>query len=258
MKLEFKINKYYLLIHILKQSELSFPEWEKFQNKLCKLWEKNPEGYYLFSWYSEAIFIRRKSLLKLDNTLKEAKKLIQEVLRLEDFQRLYEETKKYLPFVENQWQRNKKEALRILEELSGLKLPDKTITVFITHPKLRNGVNFPLFNAIGWGHSEDWQNYSTVYLAHELMHILTFKKTKNEKVMHALIELMTDNELRIRFNKKGGRYFKEGKFGVGHPSLRNLERKILPYWKKYLKRKEKNIFEFEKEIIKKIKRGADK
>jgi hypothetical protein len=49
-----------------------------------------------------------------------------------------------------------------------------------------------------------------------------------KKISHGIIELITDNELRIRLNKKG-KYFKEQDRDVGHPYLREIEKKILPY-----------------------------
>lgn len=83
------------------------------------------------------------------------------------------------------------------------------------------------------------------------MHTIFWEnKSKNS---HAIIELATDNELRIRLNKKG-KYFKEGKFDIGHDHLRKLEQKILPHWKDYLENKgKKNIFELEKELRKTVK-----
>ena len=128
--------------------------------------------------------------------------------------------------------------------------------MLITHPKLKNGFAMPRYNTIGWGHSEDWKNYSTVYLCHEIMHLLT----KNTKTMHALIQLMTDNELRIRLNKKG-RYFTYKKITQAtkmppyFKELWQLEKKIYPYWKEYLKdKKGRNIIDLEKEIERKIKK----
>ena len=157
--------------------------------------------------------------------------------------------------IKKQWEQNEKEAIKILEEISGLKIQIEPIDVFITHPNLRNGVNFPQFNAIGWGHSEDWQNYSTIYICHELMHILIHQKSKKEesKLMHALIELLTDNELRIRLNKKG-KYFEEGGLAIGHPYFKKLEEEILPFWQDYLKdRKGRDLFDLENELKNKIK-----
>ena len=64
--------------------------------------------------------------------------------------------------------------------------------------------------------------------------------------------LISDNELRIRLNK-GGRYFySEGK-KVGHPFLKEIEKQMLPYWLNYLKRKQKNIIYFYKQLEKIIK-----
>jgi hypothetical protein len=73
------------------------------------------------------------------------------------------------------------------------------------------------------------------------MHIV-FWNTKSS-TSHATIELATDNELRIRLNKKG-RYFREGKFDIGHNKLREVEKKLLPRWKKYLENPKMNIKQF--------------
>ena len=80
------------------------------------------------------------------------------------------------------------------------------------------------------------------------MHILTENKYKNPELMHAIIEFITNNKLRIRFNKKG-HYFSEDKIAVGHKYLKPLERRIIKYWKQYLNGK--NIFEFETLLLKK-------
>jgi len=163
--------------------------------------------------------------------------MFQEILRTKEFQRLFKETKKYQLFVENQWNKNKIEALETIRKISGLRLPNKTIVILITHPKLKNGVAFPALNIIGWGHPEEWKNYSIIYLCHELMHILVGEEFANDKMMHAIIELLIDNELRIRLNKEG-KYFEKG---IGHPALRKLERKIFPHWRKFLGEKVRNI-----------------
>jgi hypothetical protein len=81
---------------------------------------------------------------------------------------------------------------------------------------------------------------------HEILHFY-WLKPKDENLSHAIIELVTDNELRIRLN--GGKY---PPF-VGHSWLEKIRRKIYPYWKKYLnkKLKAKNIFELEEYILRK-------
>ena len=94
-----------------------------------------------------------------------------------------------------------------------------------------------------------------VYLMHETLHLILDKKLGKNNLAHAIIELITDQELRIRLNKNGV-YFKESKEGVGHPFLLKLSKAILPYWKKYLKSKNKNIVNFylEMEKLQKIKK----
>jgi len=85
--------------------------------------------------------------------------------------------------------------------LSGLLMPNRKIDVLVTHPKLKNGVNFARFGVIGWGHSEDWKNYTSVYIWHEILHSYFDKSDLN----HTLIELIADNELRYRH--PGGKDF---------------------------------------------------
>lgn len=251
MKLQFKIKDQYLLIHALRQNELPFESWEKLQNRI---WEKFPRAFYLLSSHPEVIFSGKDYSKSFEEVLKELRLLIKESLESKEFKKLKRETEEYLTFVVKQWQKNEKNALSILEDLSGLEMPDIKVTVLITHPKLRNGIAVPTLNFIGWGHSEEWKNYSTVYLCHEIMHFLT----KNTKIMHALIHLMVDNELRVRLNKKGN-YFSHKKLGKDVPhyfkEIQDLEKKIYPFWKEYLKdRKGRNIIDLEKEINKEIKR----
>ncbi|NIA02322.1 MAG: hypothetical protein GWP15_02980, partial [Nitrospirae bacterium] len=175
-----------------------------------------------------------------------SEKIIEELKSSSEFKRLIRETKEYKKFIKAQWQKNSEKVLEIIENTSGLKLPNQCIDVYITHPKLKNGFTIDN-NKIAWGHSEDFLNYSTVYLCHELMHILT--KHDNTDVTHAVIELLIDNELRIRLNQFGS-YFQF----QGHKHLAELKEKIFPEWQKFLKRDKKNIFNFIKEFKSKYMR----
>ena len=231
---------------------MPFKEWKDFTNGI---WEESKEIFYFLGGYAEYRLYPRKEK-DIEKLVKKAMEVFNQLRETKEFRRLIAETKEYQQFIENQWERNKKDALKILEELSELELPGKTITVFVTHPNLKNGFAMPQYNTIGWGHSEDWENYSTIYLCHEIMHLLT----KNTNIMHALIQLMTDNELRIRLNKKG-RYFtykkivQKEKMPPYFKELWQLEKKIYPYWEEYLKdKKGRNIIDLEKEIERKIKK----
>ena len=119
-----------------------------------------------------------------------------------------------------------------MKKLTGLKL-NKKFTVYITHPSLRNG-RYRGNNTIEWGHHENWRNYATIYLWHEILHSYIGYGDKE----HAVIELITDEELRIRLN--GGKY---PPF-VGHNYLGNMKKKMLPKWREYLKSDQHNIRDF--------------
>ncbi len=259
LKFKFQINKYYLLCHALaggkEKKDTPFSGWI---NLTERLYRKSKEVYALITgvplWTSagELIFTKSENFSYFRKVCKLAEELLKKATRSPEFKRLFKETREYLEIVRKQWSKNEKKVFKLLSIITGLKLPSKSVTVLITHPRLRNGTSFPQQNIIGWGHKEEWKNYSTVYLCHELLHILTHNKSKNLTLMHALIELATDNELRIRLNKKG-KYFDV----KTHKFLLKLEKYILPFWEKYLRDgKEKDIFELEKKLLenKKVRR----
>ena len=129
-------------------------------------------------------------------------------------------------------------------------IPKHKITVYITHPKSQNAKTINK-NTIVRGREEKWKNHSTIFLCHELMHIMTWLDhfQPNYDILHALI-MLADNELKIRLNKKG-KYFKEGKFCTESPTFLPLEKKLFPYWRKYLGGKlKKNILELKEFLIK--------
>lgn len=251
MKLKFKINKYYLAGYAMMSKNKPFSAWQKLEEKIWKKYRGEPAYYFLnqkyISWALEKIqtdfldknikgvFLKQVSVLK---------KIYQDIFKTKEFKRLYKETEKYLTFVKKQWQKNEKGALKILQEISGLPIPKHKISVYTIHPKSHNGKTLDK-KTIVWGHTEDWENYATVYLSHELLHIMTWPShlKKNYNISHALICLASNNELRIRLNKKG-KYFKAGKIYTEYPEMIKLEKAILPYWKKYLSGKtSKNILE---------------
>jgi len=246
MKLKFLIDKKYIFLHALNQRQYNepFKGWARFTNSI---WNKYPQEWYFLAGYAEWLIIKNNSLISVSQ---KAEKLLEKWLKTPQSKQLIRETEKYRNWLEEEWREKGGIALKELERIIRITLPDKTISIYVTHPKLRNGFTINP-QTIAWGHKEDWPNYSIVYLCHEIMHTIFWdNKSKNS---HAVIELATDNELRIRLNKKG-KYFKEGKFDIGHDYLRKLEQKILPQWKNYLKNKgKKNIFKLEKELKKVVK-----
>ena len=254
MKLKFKINKCYLLVHSLNQLVLPFEEWVNLQNRL---WEKYQKAYYSITHHPEVAFVQNEPFQGFDITAEEMKKLVKDGLESKEFNALLKEAEKYFTELKKQWEANRKKAVAILTELSGLNFPNDEITVLITHPSYCKGFSMPSDKIISIGYLEDWKNASISYLCHEIMHLYTL----NTPIMHALIQLMTDNELRIRLNNEG-KYFIFEELPKNNSSylyqyfgkLRELERKIYPYWQDYLKdRKGRTIQDLEQEIKLKLK-----
>lgn len=243
-----------------------FSGWKKLEEKIWKKYREEPAYYFLNSTNINGInwavgklqmdFSDKNIELVFKKQAKVLRKIYQEIFRTNEYKRLLKETKKHLIFTRNQWNKNEKEALRILQEISGLPISKHKINVYVTHQKLHIGRTLDK-KTIVWGHEEDWTNYSSVYLCHELLHIMTWPGhwEKNYNILHTLICLATNNELRIRLNKRG-KYFKEGKFYTEYPEAIKLEKKILPYWKKYLGGKAgKNILELKSFLDEYKKRG---
>jgi len=242
MKFKFILRPDYVFLHAINIAQMNkpFSGWGEYTNKI---YEENPAVFYFLAGAPEyetylSDSLSYKTLSDLSDNVLNAQKEIPE------YKRLIEETEAYINFLEDQWGKNENEVLKIVSELTGLSIPDISINVFVTHPKLRNGFSLDK-NNLAWGHPEDFKNYSTVYLCHELMHILT--DLDDSDITHAIIELLIDNELRIRLNK-GGKYFEQ----KGHSKLVELEKKILPYWQEYLKKSNKNINDFIVSIKQKI------
>ena len=154
----------------------------------------------------------------------------------EPYKNILSHTEEYLKYCEKQWEMNYITTSKMIFEITGLEL-DKTFTIYITHPSLKNG-KYLGDNKIVWGHNEDWPNYSTIYIWHEILH--SYFDTK--QLDHVAISFVTDEELRIRLN--GGKY---PPF-VTHEYLHPVMKKSLPIWKKYLKSRSKDIHDFKDQI----------
>lgn len=242
MRLNFLINEDYLILHTLTSiapDRFSSSRHKKdiivFQNYA---WRKSRQSYeVLLGRFSVNDVVNRQ----FQNIYKALPKFLADLKQSTQYRKLLKQTKIYLRFCKMQWDRNYSISGEIISKLTGFKL-NKIFNVYITHPSLRNG-SHEAGNIITWGHHEDWPNYATVYLWHEILHS-HFGKSDIE---HAIIQLISDNELRIRLN--GGKY---PPF-VGHRYLHTHMRKLLPYWKKYIAGSKMNILLFTKEFSKKFK-----
>lgn len=271
MKIQFRINEVAIINDIFslnnscrqKGKELLFSGWVNVENKIYEDFKNNP-AYYLINptninWALKQIFTKGDSgkldkiFLEISKTLK---KIYDDISKTPEFKKIISEVEEYRKFVEKQWSENEEFIIDYFQNTLGIEIPNYTIIIYIFHPKSFNGNANHNEKIILWGHSEDWKNYSSVYLAHEILHILVSEKMKNHNIMHAIIELATDNELRVRLDKNA-KYFNMDPLPPEAPSWakekEQFKKTIFPYWKKYLEsQQERNIFDLENEMTKLI------
>lgn len=256
LTLNFKISRYYIAFLCLNRHHLLKDSFKKGILKLIKENINNPylyliylekEGYPL--WAMRYIFGEEK----IRNVSQELDKIFLKVFKLKDFKPSLYEAQAFKNKVKRQWEKNKIFVEKYLKEVLKLSLPLNNFDVIIVPPFLNTGhSSWP--NLIFWGHKEEFKNYSTIYLVHELLHIIFHNyKIPTNKLSHSLIELIADNELRIRLNKKG-KYFKENNIPTCHLELKKLETKMLSYWRDYLngKSESKDIVSFYKFLEKNL------
>jgi hypothetical protein len=238
-QVNFRVDDKYLAIHTLmgntnwnnpkEQEEIEIVNFQK------KVWELHEDDYKLLQYFKKTTpdLIRNPKLKFMDD-------LAINSIKLKEFRPVLERTKKYLDYVKNQWVGNLENSTKLMGEITGLNF-DKKFNVYITHQYLKNGTQLGK-QKIGFGHTEDWPNYYIVYLWHEILHSYFGKSDLD----HALIELATDNELRVRMN--GGQYPPL----VGHEELKIIMEKVLPKWREYLRREKKDLVGFGEEMEKNL------
>lgn len=237
IKLNFRIDDDYLIAYTL--SSMGKDRFSSVKHK------KDIIAFQNYAWGKSKscckLIIGRfsaKEAIKSESwkTKRQLQSFLKELKNNDQYKTVRQQTEEYLKFCENQWDKNYALASETINDLTGLRL-NKKFNVYITHPSLRNG-SYRGNNVIEWGHNEDWQNYATIYLWHEILHSYIGWSDKE----HAVIELMTDEELRTRLNN--------GKYPpfAGHKNLAKIKHKLLPRWKKYLNSKNKDIRKFIKEI----------
>jgi len=237
MKLNFLINNNYLIAHTLASMGADKFSSKKYQKEIVDFqnfaWKKSEKVYNLLVGR-----LSPEDFFNIENLAKEILDFFKVLKKGDQYKKVLLRTQTYLLFCEKQWIKNYSTSSKTVSGLTSFKL-DKSFTVYITHPSLKNG-HYLGNNNICWGHNEDWSNYTTIYLWHEILH----SYFDNNDFNHALIQFIADNELRIQLN--GGKY---PPF-VGHEDLFPLMKKVLPHWKRYLKEKQpRDINKFRAKIL---------
>lgn len=237
MILNFVINDEHLIHYLLRNiGAKNFPSRKyikdivAFQNLA---WKKSKT---LFDLFSGRLLIDDFENKKFLNESKNLSVFLTTLKKSREYKKIYTQTEKYLIFCKKQWEKNYEYSSAIIKELTKFNL-NKNFTVFIVHPSIGKG-RYLGNNKIEWGHHESWPNYATIYLWHEILHSYFSFSDKD----HAIIQLISDNELRSRLN--GNKYppFE------GHKELVPLMKKMLPKWKRYICLKERNFKKFYKSL----------
>jgi hypothetical protein len=249
--LKFTVDKDFILQHVLR----SYSDHLPFLRLKKMVWVKNKNLYQILSQNLEPLIMERGFIGGCINATADVKKNLLEIYGTDEFKKIFREVGEYADQVKKQWDKNYAASAGFLTDILNVDTTKirKEITVYVSHPRLWRGRSYIEEDVIAWSHPDEWKNYATVYLWHEVMHHITADMPCAPNLMHALIELSCDNELRIRLNG-GGIYFKEGGIPLGHKYLANLDKKLLPDWKKYLKDPDENIYHFEQRMRKKYKR----
>ena len=205
-----------------------------FQNRA---WQLDSDAYQFLrygvnGYHFAEHFLEVKSIKDM---LERAERLVDEMLNDPAFAPVKRQTDDASVRIEKEWTANYDATFELMSELTGLQL-DHEFTVCITHPSQKTGRNADPF--IYWTDRNDFPHYNTVYLWHEIMHSFIKPLKANEGiygVSHAVIELLADNELRVRLN--GGDYPPL----EGHSCLHSLKENLLPSWREYTRGKRKLI-----------------
>lgn len=237
MDFKFSVNE-----NLLVYSAILGPKSNNFKAKTVKdiLYEKYPIPFKLLRADLRVLFIEENAKDTFKELGEQLVGLSNDFKMTTEYKGLLERTIQYKIELENRWIEKKSLIVKHLEDILKINLPNNTATVFVVPPEIGGGMYLGDMK-IFWGHNEDWENYSLVYLAHEYLHSFL----QGGELEHAIIELATDNELRIRLNN-GGKYFTENDYAVGHERLRSLEEKLIPQWKNYLIDKNQTIYDFMK------------
>ncbi len=229
--LKFIVNDDYIISHTL-----SYTGYEKFSSNKHRetlgnfsqlAWEECKTCYSLLAGrLANKTMVKSNSkemVKKLNHCVEHIEEYLNFLKNSDEYNQLKKQVEEYKEKCEKQWEKNFSQSEKIIKRLTGFEL-NKKFEVYITHPSLKNGRYWGK-NKISWGNKEQWPNYTTVYLWHEILHSY-FGYSQLE---HAVIELIADRELKSKLNNQEYSEFDE------NISRERLERKLLPEWKKYKK-----------------------
>jgi len=244
--LEFVIDEPYFIAHLLINTNLQKFSSEKyvedlqaFKEHMTQIADKEVQTlmeYCRADWkYNDGRFYY--SIHPDELKLPEMESLVAKAKQSAEYDKLLNQTIEYLDLCKRQWLDNYDTTAERVKAITGFSLQRK-ITVYISHPGLHTGRCLG-DRKIAWGNREDFPNYTTIYLWHEILH--TYFEF-DHGINHSLIQFIADNELRTLLN--GGTY----PLYVGHKDLFETMELIQPYWEEYLQSSHRDILRFAEQL----------
>jgi hypothetical protein len=169
-----------------------------------------------------------------------AEALINNLLQQPAFLAIFDDTKLALENYRSEWLADYDKSFEVIKDLTGLNL-NRSFEVYVTHPCQPQGINEG--DTIYHTYRTGFPHYNTVYMWHEVMHSLIKPvpgrdQTEANNASHAVIELLTDNELRCRFSGASYPPFE------GHDFLDATREYLLPSWREYLASSKHDILDY--------------
>ena len=255
MDLKFRVDKHHLAYkYVLKYfADPNAPtEWLNLKKSLANQHSAYP-GFLFFEpaeighgllWSDTQS--PRYSVIRDEETVQ---RIFETIFESEIFKQVLAATEKYRNDLEQIWEKH----TTFREEYAGIIRLETSVSAetLVLSPELETG-SYISNNIIEWGNPDLFENYQFIGLCHEFLHILTEKqflesKTEEDKwLLHALIYLSADEELRVRMN--GGEYFASGSVDKYHPRLIETAQKYLPAWRTYITAAKGSILDLYEEL----------
>ncbi len=156
---------------------------------------------------------------------------------------LLSQTRRFMEGCKRAWETNLVGTTATMSEITGIDFGKSMFRVYITHPDAEVG-KYMGSNAILWGNGIACDIGISTGLWHEIMHSVVPADALN--IGHAVIELVTDNELAKRMNKH--QTFTYPPFR-GWGRLAEIKQELLPKWEIYLRSGNKSIMRFYRESL---------
>jgi len=226
MKLEFIVNEYLLMWHLLYQSSVA----EDLHKLKQQLWLANKKEYSILYKEKELILKEKEDYIPCDdlifNSLEES----------EIYKKIKKETIRYKQIILQIWDENSKLYLNALQDILKTSIMEN-YKIYVIYPTLNVIEVEALDKVISIGKKitiRDKDNFLT-YLIYKIIES-EFSVLKHQEldIAEVVLELAITNELYTRVTN-------ESKYAIGKSNLKKMKKQIYPYWLMYLGVKEEEM-----------------